>query len=237
MTPERRKYILEHLAKVTPNDNWIRIPTTEFDEFGGREFFQGCMVEYMRDEKYFTTRVGQRGWTKEERIQLPWKIHAPVGGGWKPPRPFNSNNNFVVTSNAAYFESNCTPTNETENTMEHHVNREEILEGLTEAKVKYQDLYTRFKDLYFGVATARLSAYVEGKIPHTSPVLPCDDKGVIGLYPEQSDRYDDMILAMQLDVRKVIEMTEGEFEAFAEHKGVDNSPTLTEAIERLERLA
>jgi hypothetical protein len=231
MTPERRKYILDHLAKVTPGDNWIRIQTAEFDELGARDFFQGCWVEYLRDEKYFTTRVGQRGWTKEERIQLPWKITAPRGGWGGPPQ------RFVVTSNAAYFESNCTPTNETENTMEHHVNREEILEGLTEAKVKYQDLYTRFKDLYFGVATARLSAYVEGKIPHTSPVLPCDDKGVIGLYPEQSDRYDDMILAMQLDVRKVIEMTEGEFEAFAEHKGVDNSPTLTEAIERLERLA
>jgi hypothetical protein len=217
MTPERRKYILDLLARATSKTvQWIRISEDEFDSFGGSGFFQGCTYGWEHG-KYYNTTAGQKGWTKNEYVELPWKITAPHGG-WSPKYPHGN----------AINEGN---------TMEHHVNREKIIEGLTEAKVKYQDLYTRFKDLYFGVATARLSAYVDGEIPHTSPILPCDDKGVIGLYPEQSDRYDDMILAMQLDVREVIEMTEGEFEAFAEHKGVDNSPTLTEAIERLERLA
>jgi hypothetical protein len=236
MTPERRKYILEHLAKVTPNDNWIRIPTTEFDEFGGREFFQGCMVEYMRDEKYFTTRVGQRGWTKEERIQLPWKIHAPVGGGWKPPRPFNSNNNFVVTSNAAYFESNCTPTNETENTMEHHVNRAVILDVLDAGLERYKDLYERFRQLYAARLRLRVEAHLKGELSNTE-IYPVDSQGVIPLLADESSHYEDMHLAMELDTREEIVMTEGEFESFAEHKGVDNSKDLELAIARLERLA
>ena len=217
MTPERRKYILDLLARTTSQTvQWIRISQDELDSFGGSEFFQGCTFGWEHG-KYYNTTAGQKGWTKDEYVELPWKITAPRGG-WSPKYPHGN----------AINEGN---------TMEHHVKREKIIEVLTEAKVEYQDLYTRFKDLYFGVATARLSAYIEGKIPHTSPVLPGDDKGVIGILPDESDHYDDMILAMQLDTREVIVMTEGEFESFAEHKGVDNSKDLELTIERLERLA
>ena len=98
-----------------------------------------------------------------------------------------------------------------------------------------QDLYTRFKDLYFGVATARLSAYVDGEISHTSPVLPCDDQGVIGILPDLSDQFDDQLRTLNLDVRDVLELTDDEYQSFVDHRW-DNSKQLTEAIRRLERL-
>ena len=245
MTPERRKYILDHLAKVTPGDNWIRIQTIEFDELGGREFFLGCYAEYLRDEKYFTTRVGQRGWTKEERIQLPWKITAPRGGfhpngGWATYAGYTTTTTGEIIVDPALdpqLANEIVNAINEGNTMEHHVNPAVIIDVLNAGQERYDDLYRRFKDLYTVKLRARVEAHLDGaNINHLSLSL-SDAEGNIGLLPNNSDRYEDMILAMELDVREEIVMTEGEFESFAEHKGVDNSKDLELAIARLERLA
>jgi hypothetical protein len=237
MTPQRRAYILEHLGKNTPGDNWIRIPTAEFDEFGGREFFQGCMVEYMRDGKYFTTRVGQRGWTKEERIQLPWKIHAPRGG-WKPNGGWAQYGEILVDPALDPQIANeiVNAINGTDITMEHHVNRQTLVAVVKEAKDEYETLYNSFLMLYSSKLRDRVEAHLDGaNVNHLSLGL-SDAEGGIGILPDLSDQFDNLIQMLEMDVRKVLELTEDEYQQFVDHRW-DNTKMLKQTIGRLERLA
>jgi hypothetical protein len=229
MNPKRRAYIIEHLGKVIAADNWLRISEAEFDELGGREFFQGCRCEYVHDEKYFTTRVGQRGWTKEERIQLPWKIHAPVGGGWMPPRPFNSPLDPVLAAEI------INAINGTDITMEHHVNRQTLVAVVKEAKDEYETLYNSFLMLYSSKLRDRVEAHLDGaNVNHLSLGL-SDTEGGIGILPDLSDQFDDMIQMLEMDVREVLELTEDEYQQFVDHRW-DNTKMLEQTIGRLERL-
>lgn len=217
MTPERRNYILEHLRKYQ-QDNWIRISTIELHEFGGSGFFApGCKVEYIND-KVFTTQPGTRGWTKSERVQLPWRITAPPEGGWFPG--WTPGGYYMTTTTSTNGTITLTNTlvsgkrKEKETMREHHINRDTLLGVVRENKDRYATVYARFKALYADEIESLTQKHLDGKIAVNQITVKDKDGNGIIMLADMSSTYDDQLRELELDSREDVILDHEEYSQY-----------------------
>ncbi len=237
MTPERRAYILSYLSKAATGTagNWIRISEHEFDDFGGRWFFEGCRCVYQHDEQWFTTKPGTRGWVVEGRVQLPWKIEAPRTG-WQSP---TYNYGFTTTTNSTITLTNSTITshsitNEGKPSMEHHIKRDELIKVVSQNKEAYELVLKRAQALYRDEIEKKTELHVQGQLP-VNQINVSDQNGTITIPSDMTETFDQQIRALELDARDVIILDDGDYQVFVNSQAT-NLTNLGAVTKRLEEL-
>lgn len=234
VTPERRQYILNHLAKPDRN-NWIRISEYEFDEFGGRSFFtSGVRCEYVHDSKWFTTNPGQRGWTQTERVQLPWKIHAP-DGGWSPYQPYYTTTSVTSTTITLANTLVSGQPQKGKQVREHHIDRERLVAQVNANKETYGQAYAKFKALYTDEVEALTQKHLDGLIGTNQIVVKDKDGNAITILADMSKTFDDQLRELELDSREVVILDHEEYGQFVEGYAT-NLKQVQATAEKLEEL-
>ena len=223
LTNRRRDYILRMLATDKP-ENWIRIAHQELVDFGGRAFFSGCEVTY-QNEKLFTTTLG-RGWDRSgESVRLQYRVLIPGGGSWTPA----GSQYYRTISNA------LSDTTEGKTRMEHHIDREKLIEVVTKNKETYELLQNHVKGLYRDEIEKKTEQHLSGEIPQNRIMALDKDGNKIDLPPDQSELYDRRIRALELDSRDVIVMDGSEYSRYVEDGDI-NLLAVAAIVKRLEEL-
>ena len=233
MTPERRAYILNYLSKAGTG-NWIRISEHEFDDFGGRWFFEGCRCVYQHDEQWFTTKPGTQGWIKEERVRLPWKIETPTIG-WQPPAYTASTNSAITLTNSTITSHSITNEGKPE-MQEHHIDRAKLIEVVVENGKTYIEKYKKLKALYADEIEAKTQLHLEGKIPQQHIMVTDKQNSRIELPVDSSSKHDARLRALELDSRDVIVLSNEEYRKYVCDDDT-NLALIEELIGKLEELS
>jgi hypothetical protein len=122
------------------------------------------------------------------------------------------------------------------NPMEHHIDREQLISQVEAAQDDYARLYTQFVELYGEKLQRRVDDHLAGKLCNIPELIPNDEQGRITLLNDLTDQFEDQLLALRLDTRDSLILTDEEYSGFVDHRW-DNSKRLKESIERLERMA
>jgi len=239
MTQTRRDYILAMLERNLKGGTWIRISERELQDFGGSAFFAGCQVTYV-DDAWFTTK-SKSGYSLDHdrnrtQIQLPWKIQAP-SGGWRPgytPPTVSFTMSANTTSSAHYYLSN-EPTDEGKKPMEHHINRETLLQRVTGNRDDYRLALAQYKDLYAEEWSNQSERHVRGEIPQNQVLVKNKDGGIMTVHTDMSSVFDGQIEELELDSRHDVILTHEEYLAYVNGVGT-NLKVIQDGIKELEEL-
>jgi hypothetical protein len=219
LTLRRRDYILNMLARQMAGGTWIRISAYELRDFGGKAFFEGCEVTYVHDNTWFTLRYKNGHEIEDEnrgtRVHLPWKIQTRDPQGWRP-------------------EYHPRSTNEGKTQMEHHVDRQKLIETITANKDAHALLRGRAQELYRAEIEKKTEEHVQGRLAQNE-IKVVDTAGPISLPPDQSKGFDDQLAVAELDTRDVMVLNDEEFDAYI-HAQWSGLEALAKLVKRLEDL-
>jgi len=238
LTMRRRDYILRMLARDLP-ENWLRISSQEFNDFGGQAFFEGTDVVFMHDSGWFTTSES-KGWDGPKRkVLLDVKIVVYGGKGWTPYRysyttTSTSSTNYTMTISTNTLMSGGQPPLEGKTEMEHHIDRSKLIEVVTQNKEGYDLVLKRAQALYRDEIEKKTELHVQGQIG-VGGIKVEDKDGTISIPTDMSDTFDKKIRALELDSREVIILDDGEYASYVESMDT-NIVTLGTVARRLEEL-
>jgi hypothetical protein len=245
LTMERREYILKMLGKDKP-ENWIRISQQEFTDFGGYAFFMGCVVEYMNEKVFATSPAKGWGSGPSRKVRLPIRITSPGGKAWAPGgSPYyttttSSSSINITTNTIASADYRITNTgqhrmNAEGNAVEHHINREKLIEVVTDQKEDYLDVLSNARALYRDELQKKSEAHLEGKIPSNEIFVKDKDGNRITIPASNEELFNNRLQMLELDSRKTIVLQDTEYSAFVLSSDT-NVVLLKQIVEKLEDL-
>lgn len=217
LTIARRDYILRHLARNLPGGTWVRISNNELLDFGGEKFFQGCRVTYQNDKSWFRKK-STSGFERDEDVlvNFPWKIsHAT---GWSAPYPTPRIKN----------------TDEGKTTVEHHIDRQKLIDTVKANQEAYDLVLKRAQALYRDEIEKKTEQHVQGQIA-VNEINVRDKDGQITIPNDMSETFDKQLRALELDSRDVIILDDGEYQVYVEAQAT-NIANLGVTAKRLEEL-
>lgn len=234
LTLRRKEYILKMLAWERNNgENWIRISEQELTDFGGRAFFSGCEVLYI-NENIFTTSH-RRGWDREgEKVRLQYRILVPGGEPWTPAgsQYYLSTNTTTATNTTITLNT----TYEGKTPVEHHIDREKLIEVVTDNKEAYELIRDEAHILYRTQMERLTERHLAGEISTASLVVKDKDGNRIDLAADQSELHDRKLRALELDSREVVILDHGEYLVWVEDADTNLQASAT-ILKRLEELS
>jgi hypothetical protein len=119
--------------------------------------------------------------------------------------------------------------------MEHHINRETLLQRVTGNRDDYRLALASYKDLYAEEWNNQSERHIRGEIPQSQVQVKNKDGGLMTVFTDMSEIFDGQIEELELDSRHDVILTHDEYLAYVVGAGT-NLKAIQDGIKALEEL-
>ena len=119
--------------------------------------------------------------------------------------------------------------------MEHHINRETLLQRVTGNRDDYRLALASYKDLYAEEWNNLSERHIRGEIPQAEVKVKNKAGGIMTVFTDMSDVFDGQVEELELDSRHDVILTHEEYLAYVNGVGT-NLKVIQDGIKELEEL-